>query len=398
MSQHDLFSAISTGDIKTLTDLLKQSVDLEDTSTFEGLSPLMMAVREGQHDSIKLLLEHGASPNTQGAGGIGPLHLAAINSDAAAVKILLEAGASAQVQAEMGAAVAHLAAASGAVDVLRTLVKHGVDVDEEDANGLTALNYAEAREEEQAAEFLRHAQLATFLDHIDALRASVVDVLLAMNEAESSLDERMEAEASEQANAVTHDALPEDTGENTGNDYSEMMVSLSHVRPVLDRETWQKKLESHQEFLNTGGSSWWGVWQSLVQSEVTFGLYDGPSAERGEQLDLHLHRLSDAQVDFTGATMTLGHMSGVIADGVDFNGSDLTRAFATDASFEGAVFDGATLARADFSRSNMRGASFVGADLSFTDLENCDLEGADFSGAILVGTKFPGANLTGAKR
>ncbi len=77
-----------------------------------GRTPLHTAAYEGRFDVVKLLLEHGADPNTQDKDGRTPLHWAALR---------------------------------GLVDVVRLLLVHGADPTVEDEDGKTPLDLARVK-------------------------------------------------------------------------------------------------------------------------------------------------------------------------------------------------------------------------------------------------------------
>lgn len=392
--QQRLFEAIQMNDHGGLEEAIAQGADLDDADTNEGLTPLILAVRAGHVDMIERLLGAGAELEKAGAQGVTPLHMAAMAGQLDAMVLLLEHGADPSHRAEMGGATVHLAAAAGNLAALEVLAEHGVDLLEEDASGLTAADYARAREFDEVASFLEDYRLLNLIAQFESLRESVAEVTRAIEEGRNTLEQRMADEADEEAQASELVALP--SGGVPGEWDHTLMRMLADAREPIHQDEWEDIVAEHARFLASGGAEWPGIWNSLVQSDITFGLYDGPEAEEGAQADLHVRRLEG--VNATGDDLRYAHLVGVVAPKVSFAGADLARAFATDCDLQGADFEGADLTRADFSRSDLRGANFRGADLSFTDFENCDMRGADFTGARLRGTKFPNANLEDATR
>jgi ankyrin repeat protein len=95
----------------------------------DGNTPLGSAVRFGNVEVARYLLEQGASPNMAGGSAIPPLHTA-ITLDpasvaAAFVELLLNAGADAAIKITGGWTPLHAAAAMGYRGVAGTLIDHG---------------------------------------------------------------------------------------------------------------------------------------------------------------------------------------------------------------------------------------------------------------------------------
>ncbi len=403
MSRRRLFELIEAQDARVLKNMLEsKELDLDDavideTGNFQ-VTPLMYAARLGDVETCRVLLEFGADPDASDDSGVNPLHLAVLQGHTDIVGVLLDAGADPEARTEQGAASVHLAAAIGSMPVLEVLRDHDVDMLMHDAQQMNPVDYALAAGHDAVADFLRDHYLTFVFTKISELREQTAQIVGQMGEAKNNLEEREEQEREEQERAEVLDDLPEGAEDYDPDEHAhETMQRIRMVRDPVTPEQWREHVQAHRAYLASGGDAWPGVWQSLVQSGVTFGIYDGPDYEKGAPLDLHVVTL-DPSVNANGADLRMAHLVGVGAEHIDFEGANLTRAFVTDADCEGASFRGADLTRADFSRSNLRGADFRHADLSFTDFEHCDLRNADFRGATLRGTKFSGANLSGAKR
>ncbi|TGG94386.1 MAG: ankyrin repeat domain-containing protein, partial [Aphanocapsa feldmannii 277cV] len=70
-------------------------------------SPLHIAAREGQAESIKELLSAGAQLNARDKDGLTPLHVAAGGGQVESIKELLSAGAQLDARAEDGSTPLH---------------------------------------------------------------------------------------------------------------------------------------------------------------------------------------------------------------------------------------------------------------------------------------------------
>jgi ankyrin repeat protein len=84
--------ACSSGDVEALRALLQHEPSLADTQVASGGTGLHLAVRHP--GAMRVLLEHGADPNSRDAGDhASPLHVAAAQGCLESVRLLLDAGA-----------------------------------------------------------------------------------------------------------------------------------------------------------------------------------------------------------------------------------------------------------------------------------------------------------------
>jgi uncharacterized protein len=127
-----------------------------------GATPLLLAAKVGDADSIKLLLKYHASVDLPNSMGVTPLMAAAgmghsfnptrgrfkTDDDAAeAVKLLQEAGASINGHDKLGLTALHSAAEHGWNDTVKVLVADGADLQPKDSKGLTPIDHAAGRHE-----------------------------------------------------------------------------------------------------------------------------------------------------------------------------------------------------------------------------------------------------------
>lgn len=80
--------------------LLKEGADINKKFTFEGWSPINMAAKEGKTDLLKVYVDHGADVNDVNNLGATPLLYAIRNGDMEAVRLLIEAGADVSLEGE----------------------------------------------------------------------------------------------------------------------------------------------------------------------------------------------------------------------------------------------------------------------------------------------------------
>lgn len=124
-------------------------VAVDSTNNF-GWTPLFLSSRNGNEPIMKLLLQHGASPNVKSFASCGcrtPLHYAAMNGHARAADILISEGAQVDIRTTDGttplleSVTTHSAAT---ITVIETLLRHGADISSARDDGSTALRLAAA--------------------------------------------------------------------------------------------------------------------------------------------------------------------------------------------------------------------------------------------------------------
>ena len=121
-----------------------------------GETPLMMAARTGDPETLKALLAHGAVVDArEGWRGQTALMWAAVENNAEAIRLLLEAGADVKAKSTAGRFTAFLFAVRGGhLDASRALLDAGADVNERLPDGMSAL---------VLALYNAHYELAAFL-------------------------------------------------------------------------------------------------------------------------------------------------------------------------------------------------------------------------------------------
>jgi ankyrin repeat protein len=114
-------------------------------------TPLILAAGMSDAESVRVLLEHGASVEARTEGrGETALHVAARELSVDVVRLLIAAGARVDARDSSGGTVLHALAGednNGLEDpklpeMLRLLIAHGADVAARDDEGHTALDFA----------------------------------------------------------------------------------------------------------------------------------------------------------------------------------------------------------------------------------------------------------------
>ena len=96
-----LLTAASKGDIETVRAMLNSGAS-PNTKDADGITALMYAARKGNAEVAAALIEKGAEINAKDSGGWTPLMFAAKKNYVDTVRVLLEKGADAKVRDESG--------------------------------------------------------------------------------------------------------------------------------------------------------------------------------------------------------------------------------------------------------------------------------------------------------
>ena len=149
-----LVDAVRRGDTEAVRALLDGGADV-DSATPDGATALLWAVHTDQPELVGLLLEAGADVEITNRYGVGPASLAAENGNAAILERLLGAGVYANQTLPGGETLLMTAAHTGEPETVRTLLAHGADPNiREMTRGQTALMWAAANDNAAAIHLL----------------------------------------------------------------------------------------------------------------------------------------------------------------------------------------------------------------------------------------------------
>lgn len=158
LTERTFLEAVGQGNEAAARDflILGYSPDTRDAS---GLAALFLAVRSGNADLVRLLVDYGATVNEQSGGrGTSPLMEAAGTGQITITNELLEAGADPDIVSSYGQSAAILAASEGHTGTLKLLLEWNARTDLVDHLGMTALKYAELFRHTDAAAEIRARQ------------------------------------------------------------------------------------------------------------------------------------------------------------------------------------------------------------------------------------------------
>lgn len=147
-----LLDAVRSGDQQAVRSLLEQHADVTATQT-DGTTPLAWAVHQDDLEIADLLIRAGSTVNAANDYGITPLSLACVNRSTAMVEKLLQAAANPNISDPTGETPLMACARTGNVDAVKLMIAHGADVNlKETQREQTALMMAVA---EKHAEVVR---------------------------------------------------------------------------------------------------------------------------------------------------------------------------------------------------------------------------------------------------
>ena len=130
-------ASAENGGVEVLCLLIESGADLN-SSDDKGWTSLCSASRFGHLDTVRLLLDYGADPNSLWP----PLHLATSNGHLKIAGLLIQYGADVDRRNENQETALNLASKNGELDIARLLLKCGSKVNSQDKMGWTPLHSA----------------------------------------------------------------------------------------------------------------------------------------------------------------------------------------------------------------------------------------------------------------
>lgn len=155
----DIFEAVSLGRIDRCVALLQSDPQLLSSWSADGFTALHFACFFRQEAAAKLLLERGADSSAVARNSmkVAPLHSAAAGHHVNIVRLLLEHGAQPNTRQQQGWTAVHSAAQEGDRAMLELLLKYGADPRATNDAGKTPLQLAQEKGHQEIARLLQAA-------------------------------------------------------------------------------------------------------------------------------------------------------------------------------------------------------------------------------------------------
>jgi hypothetical protein len=122
-----LHSVVYDGDLEMVEVLLECGVDVNATGSAGGYTPLGYVVNAGRRNEARiarLLIAHGADPNTRDWNGSTPLRHASARGNIEIVRLLIEHGANVEVKDDSGKTPLDVASGEQREEIIRLLLEH----------------------------------------------------------------------------------------------------------------------------------------------------------------------------------------------------------------------------------------------------------------------------------
>ena len=155
MTQLALDEAALAGNLPLVRQGVEQGLDVNGSAS-EGRTPLMLASFNGHTGVASYLLEHGSKINLKDTAGRTALMYASSGPYHETVEVLIKSGAEVNaVDGEEKWTALMFAAGEGQTEVVKVLLNSGADPTLKDADGDTALDFAQKRNQRAVVELLR---------------------------------------------------------------------------------------------------------------------------------------------------------------------------------------------------------------------------------------------------
>ena len=139
-----LTMAIKGGNPEIVRELINRGMEVN-YSDSEGITPLHLAARLGHAEIVKILLDKRGEVNIKDRYGMTPLMWGAWKGSPEIVKMLLEGGAEIEEKDREGMTALSLSAREGHQEVLKILLSQGANPDTPDRRGVTPVMWAAYR-------------------------------------------------------------------------------------------------------------------------------------------------------------------------------------------------------------------------------------------------------------
>jgi ankyrin repeat protein len=152
--------AIQNQDLEMIRALIKKNPHIVNSEPLLRETPLMVAVRFGNPEAVKILVENGADVNKK-RNGTRPLLLASTYGHLEVAKLLIESGAKVDAKDKSGFTALMCAARNGHLDVVKFLIEKGADVRKPTSYGPNAVDSALGGDQLEVFKFLTEKGFVT---------------------------------------------------------------------------------------------------------------------------------------------------------------------------------------------------------------------------------------------
>ncbi|MRR21609.1 hypothetical protein EG830_01345 [bacterium] len=135
----ELFDALKNNDLPKVKILLKDNPQLLSSRDESGNTPLHLAARQKQYETVSYLLSEGADVNCVNTNQVTPLHISASIGSPEITGLLIGKGADVRLADYQLYTPLHYAAANGFNEVAEILVKNGAPLEAKNTYGRTPL-------------------------------------------------------------------------------------------------------------------------------------------------------------------------------------------------------------------------------------------------------------------
>lgn len=149
-----LYYAADRGYNDCVTELINAGVNLDQTSSYDKDTALMIAASKGSLDTVKILIEAGGNVHKKNFFWYTALILAAQRGQAHCVQALIDAGANIHTVDYSGHNALTKAAENGSVETVKVLIENGAAVNGTESTGRSALFLAASYQHHAVVDYL----------------------------------------------------------------------------------------------------------------------------------------------------------------------------------------------------------------------------------------------------
>lgn len=137
-----VLEAVQTGNIQTVTKILRKSIARINEQDGRGITPLILATLANDSAMVDLLVRHRPDPDIQADGGMTALHAAAFHGRDRCSPLIIALGANPNIIDAGGRSPLHVAARQGNTNIVTQLCDAGAHINFRDRDGNSALMLA----------------------------------------------------------------------------------------------------------------------------------------------------------------------------------------------------------------------------------------------------------------